>query len=195
MISGSDGPPASKNSELLIGSRLRWIRKNAGLSQRALAELAGVSSVTVSLIEQDKHAPSVVTLHRLLSAISVPLSEFFDLPDTTSDVVFDAPGQLTQLIRGTASIKILAGQRRDKKLQMFHETYDKGASTGDEFIVHEGDTAVLVISGKIRVEAGTVERVLEAGGGFQTFNGTPYRLSNVFDGQSVIVCAVTPVMF
>ncbi len=46
-------------SDLAVGARLRVVREAAGLSQRAHAKLAGVTNSTVSLIEQESHAPSI----------------------------------------------------------------------------------------------------------------------------------------
>ena len=49
-------------AELDIGARLRSVRERAGLSQRELAKKAGVTHSTISLIEQEAHAPSLAAL-------------------------------------------------------------------------------------------------------------------------------------
>ncbi|HPE72850.1 MAG TPA: helix-turn-helix domain-containing protein, partial [Candidatus Competibacter sp.] len=42
-----------------LGTRLRAVREQYGLSQRELARRAGVTNGTISLIEQNKNSPSV----------------------------------------------------------------------------------------------------------------------------------------
>src|SRR5690606_34733103 len=75
-------------SALAVGDRLRGVREGAGLSQRELAKRAGVTNATISLIEQEKHAPSLASLHRILNAIPISLAEFFALPTTRQTALF-----------------------------------------------------------------------------------------------------------
>ena len=63
---------------LTIGSKLRTLRAERNLSQRALADLAGISTNSVSLIERDEISPSVTTLQNLATALHVRVSYFFE---------------------------------------------------------------------------------------------------------------------
>lgn len=47
---------------------IRWARREAGLSLRALAERAGTSHATLSDYEHSRRVPRVDTLHRILRA-------------------------------------------------------------------------------------------------------------------------------
>ena len=49
-----------------VGQRLQMVRKQAGLSQRALSKRAGVANSMVSQIEAGKINPSVGALKRIL---------------------------------------------------------------------------------------------------------------------------------
>ena len=60
--------PPSRAAALLQLARLR-----AGLSQRELAERAGVSAEMISAYERDKRQPTVPTLERLLRAAGFEL--------------------------------------------------------------------------------------------------------------------------
>ncbi|CCB66802.1 MULTISPECIES: helix-turn-helix domain-containing protein [unclassified Hyphomicrobium] len=179
-------------SELAVGSRLKAVREAAGLSQRELAKRAGVTNATVSMIEQETHAPSLASLHRLLTSIPISLADFFALPVSQKNALFYDEGDLAVVSRGAADLRVLAGERREKKLQMFIERYKPGAGTGDDPIVFEGETAVIVIEGSIEVEAGGEVRRLTKGGGYQLFGRVPYRLRNVGKTVAVIACACTP---
>jgi len=60
-----------------VGIHLRDLRKERGLSLRALAEMSDLSPNTISLIERGGNPPSVPTLHRLATALGVHISYFF----------------------------------------------------------------------------------------------------------------------
>ena len=60
-----------------VATRLQYIRKKHGLSQRELAKRAGVTNGTISLIEQNRVSPSVGSLKKLLESIPMSLAEFF----------------------------------------------------------------------------------------------------------------------
>ena len=60
-----------------IGGRLKEVREQRGLSQRELAARAGLTNGAISLMEQNKSSPSVASLKRLLDAVPMTLSEFF----------------------------------------------------------------------------------------------------------------------
>ena len=179
-------------SNLAVGARLRAIREGAGLSQRELAKRAGVTNATVSLLEQEAHAPSLASLHRILLAIPISLADFFALPVSQKNALFYDAKDLAIVSRGAADLRVLGSERRDKKLQMFIERYEPGAGTGDEAIVFDGETAAIVVKGVIEVEAAGEVRRITAGGGYQLFGRVPYKLRNVGRVVAVVACACTP---
>jgi len=184
----------SQASALAVGARLRTVREQSGMSQRELAKRAGVTNATISLIEQESHAPSLASLHRILNAIPISMAEFFALPTSQKNVLFYDKGDLVAVTRGAAALSVMGSERRDKKLQLFSERYAPGASTGEELIVHDGETAALVIQGIVEVEVDGVSRRIESGGGFQLIGKQPYRLTNIGRSDAVVVCACTPPM-
>jgi len=67
----------------MIGERLRIARRAAGLSQRDLAEAAGVSAMAISKYERDLDTPSSGVLLRLAQALDVK-TEYFLRPVTVT---------------------------------------------------------------------------------------------------------------
>lgn len=181
-------------NDLAIGGRLRAVREQAGLTQRELAKRAGVTNATISLIEQESHAPSLASLHRILSAIPISIADFFALPVSQQNVLFYQSADLAVVTRGAADLRVLGSERRDKKLQLFIERYAPGAHTGDEPIAHDGETAAVVVRGTVEVEVDGKRHLLKAGGGYQLIGRQPYRLRNVGKVVAVVVCACTPSM-
>lgn len=61
-----------------IGARLNAMRVAAGLSQRQLAERAGVPHAQISNVETNKVSPSVATLRKILNGLGVGMGDFFE---------------------------------------------------------------------------------------------------------------------
>jgi len=181
-----------------IGQRLRTIREECGLSQRELANLAGLTNGTISLIEKNKTSPSVASLKSLLDAIPISMAEFFStLEDRTSSKVFYRESEFIKISpssEGQVSLRQL-GNAEQHSLQVLHETYPPGADTGPEFIVHEGEEAGVVISGEIEVTVDNASEVLKAGDGYLFDSRLPHRFRNLGETVCVVVSACTPPSF
>jgi putative transcriptional regulator len=59
-------------------NKLRVIRAELGISQAELAEMAGLSRVTVNRVERGIHTPDGTTILKLARALCRPASEIFD---------------------------------------------------------------------------------------------------------------------
>ncbi|CAA0223319.1 conserved hypothetical protein [Tenacibaculum maritimum] len=62
-----------------IGERVRFLRKQKGLTQTELAELVGKDRQYLYKIEKAVVTPNVVTISALAIAMEVPLKDFFDI--------------------------------------------------------------------------------------------------------------------
>jgi transcriptional regulator with XRE-family HTH domain len=57
--------------------KVRALREAKGMSTRALAREAGVSTETIYAIEHGKRQPSVTTLDKIAKALDVEVKDFF----------------------------------------------------------------------------------------------------------------------
>ena len=60
-----------------FGIRVADIRRKRGLTQEQLAELADITTLSLSYIEQGRRWPRLATIHRLADCLKVPISELF----------------------------------------------------------------------------------------------------------------------
>jgi len=67
-----------ENTKVLLGARIKEIRKARGLTQEQLAEMIDVEQKHVSRIESGKNFPSIDLLEKMAAALNVPLMGFFD---------------------------------------------------------------------------------------------------------------------
>jgi transcriptional regulator with XRE-family HTH domain len=178
-----------------VGARLKVIRKLHGLSQRELAKRAGVTNGTISLIEQNRVSPSVSSLRKVLSGIPMSLGEFFTTNFSPTPKVFFTNDELTEIGDGEVSLRLVAGDRRQRAMSVMHETYAAGADTGEEMLTHEGEEGGVVVKGSIEITVGGNKRILGPGDAYYFDSSLPHRFRNPAGEDCVIISANTPPSF
>src|SRR5690606_28002605 len=98
-LEGKEGRISMSDGELAfdIGARLLAMRKAAGLSQRQLAERAGVPHAQISIVETNRSSPSVATMRKILSGLNLTLADFFDPERAAPEGPFFEEGDLVDL--------------------------------------------------------------------------------------------------
>ena len=178
-----------------VGARLRGLRESRGLSQRALARLAGVTNATVSNIEQNAVSPSVASLRKLVRAMGTSLAEFFAAGGDGQPRFFYRAAELVELGAGAVSLRLVAAADPTRTLQVLHERYAPGADTGPEMLQHPGEEAGVVVSGHITLVVGEERQVLGPGDAYQFPSTLPHRFSNHGPEPCVLISASTPPTF
>ncbi len=67
--------PVSSNARRIFAKRLRQIRQIRGLSQEALADLAGLHRTYVGSVERNERNISIDNMERLAQALEVDIAE------------------------------------------------------------------------------------------------------------------------
>jgi transcriptional regulator with XRE-family HTH domain len=70
---------------VLVGSRIRALRKEAGLSQEALGLKADLDRTYIASVEGGKRNISIVNIEKVSHALGYSLTEFFSAPSFSSD--------------------------------------------------------------------------------------------------------------
>jgi transcriptional regulator with XRE-family HTH domain len=178
-----------------LGQRLRFIREQAGLSQRALATKTGVPNSTISLIESGKMNPSVGALRRVLDGIPISLSDFFAFEPEPEKASFYAQDELTEIGKGNLSLRQVGSNLFGRALMILHETYDIGADTGRVLYGHEGEEGGIVLSGQVEITVGALRKILGPGDAYYFDSRLPHRFKQVGPEKCVLVSACTPPTF
>jgi len=196
----TDPPTAADRFD--IGGRLLAMRRAAGLSQRQLAERAGVPHAQISFIEQNRSSPSIVTLRKVLGGLNLTLADFFDAERAAPAGPFFALEDLVDLTSKTALSGLSSqqgrmaflqvGDARKHNLQILHETYEPGADTGEVMLEHFSNEGGVVVEGALEVTVGAETRVLRPGDSYLFDSRLPHRFRNVHEGRTVVVSACTP---
>jgi transcriptional regulator with XRE-family HTH domain len=184
--------------EFDVGARLREIRQRAGLSQRDLAQRAGVPHGLVATVEQNRHSPSVASLRKILSGVPMGMAEFFEPERPAPAQVFFTAGELTELTAhlhaddsGTISFRQV-GDARQHNLQILHERYAPGADTGASMLEHEGSEGGIVVRGVLELTVGGETRRLSPGDAYLFESRIPHRFRNPGVEPCEVISACTP---
>jgi transcriptional regulator with XRE-family HTH domain len=171
------------DTEFSLGSRLRGLRKERDLSQRELADLAGLSPNAISLIERDEISPSVATLQRLAGALAVKMGYFFE-GAIQARVLHFRPNQRPSIRGAGLTIEGLGAHLEGQQMEPFFITLAPQADMGAGQVVHAGHEFVCCLAGRVRYEIDGAAYVLEAGD-FLLFEASlPHRWGNPGDGDA-----------
>ena len=85
------------SKKILLGKRLRELRKRNGISQEKLAEYIDVDPTTISNIENGRNYPSLANLENLLRVLNCSFIEAFDFEHKNN--AKDLISQITQKLQ------------------------------------------------------------------------------------------------
>nr|WP_071933878.1 helix-turn-helix transcriptional regulator [Xenorhabdus hominickii] len=74
----------SNNIRSLFGQRIRYLRKEAGMSQEAFADKCGLDRTYVSGIERGVRNPTLEIIYVISNGLQIELNELFDFETMTS---------------------------------------------------------------------------------------------------------------
>nr|WP_317439176.1 helix-turn-helix transcriptional regulator [uncultured Enterocloster sp.] len=72
-----------------IGENIRYLRKQAKLTQKQLAQMVGVNEVTIRSYERGKYEPKTDVLYRLVKVLDCNINELLDKPIIPPDFLMD----------------------------------------------------------------------------------------------------------
>jgi len=192
MTNGTEAVTAEAGAPSGIGARLRSVRALYGLSQREMARRAGVTHATISLIETERVSPSISSLKKVLDGIPLSLAEFFTLDIDEQCSIFYRAADLPDVGSGDVAFRLLGADRQNRSMTLLHETYQPGADTGEEMLVHDGEEGGIVVRGAIELTVGGQVRQLGPGDGYYFESRLPHRFRNPGEEPCEIVSANSP---
>lgn len=178
-----------------LGQQLRNLRIRRGLSQRKLAQLAGVSNATVSLIEHGRTDPSMGLLRKILDTLGVSFAEFFAADTRTAEKYFYARDELSEIGSGPISYLQVGSDLSEGALQILYERYQPGADTGQSMLSHDAEEGGIVLQGRLEVTVGDQVQVLTTGDAYRFSSRLPHRFRNAGNEDCLVVSACTPPSF
>ncbi len=174
-----------------VGARLKFFRKKIGVSQRELAKRVGVTNSTISMIEKNNVSPSVTSLQKILSGLSISLVEFFN--SCEADVYLPQLVYRNEDLKDISSSQVrrlLYGQYSpNRQMDFVVESFPAGAEESYKEGEITKDKAGLLLEGQLVLMIADQVHVLNAGDGFY-FNSTEaHFIRNESDSSARLLIA------
>lgn len=168
---------------MLIGNRIRTIRKSNNMTIKDLAEKIGVTSGYISQIERDLIDPSLSVLKRICKALNTPLSILFT-EETLPEVVVSAANERKKIRFDdqSSTYEFLTPYIKDQdfvsQLEVFKFTIDPNSSVSESEQRHRSEECHYVLSGEVEYEIGEELYKVSAGGSIYIPENTPHKIHN-----------------
>lgn len=175
-----------QNTNIMVGQRIRLLRSQQNLSLRTLAKRCGLSVNAISKIERGENSPTVASLHLLASALSVPITEFFQSRSDQRIVYVKSHQRLRSQYNGTA-IESLGNGLRNQQLEPFLMTLQPHINPETPSITHGGQEFVYCLQGEVQYEIGAESFQLKPGDSLLFEADQPHRCVNPTDMLAVIL--------
>ena len=151
MISNEQG--GEKIEPIKLGQRLKMIRKSLGLTLEEAGKKTGLARSTLSKIENEQISPTFQVMQKLTSGLQIDIPQLFAPPKKVSatgrrDITRKNEGKAHPT--STYEHELLAPRLINKKMMPFKSLVRaRDFAEYSEWIRHDGEEFLLVLSGKI----------------------------------------------
>jgi transcriptional regulator with XRE-family HTH domain len=176
-----------------VGSRLRALRTEQGITLAQLGRMVGLSASYLSQIERNKAKPSLTTLHSVAEILGVELRSFFEHPSPVWHVAREDHRQGIGGEKDEATYEILSSGAVRGRFEPCRVTCSPGMRTEEE--THPGEEFVFVTKGWLEIRVGEEVWTLSAGDSIHYQGSQPHSWHNKSGQQCTLIWAVSPPYF
>jgi transcriptional regulator with XRE-family HTH domain len=178
----------SQTGQPNVGTRLRSLRQQRGLSMQALAERSGLSVNAIGRVERGESSPTVSSLHRCARALGVPVTAFFETQPQRSTVVVRRNHRTRSQGDGVLVESLGAGLEA-QSLGPFLMTIVPGAG-GERPISHGGEEFAYCVEGEVEYLVTDAWYRLEVGDSLLFRASQPHAFRNTSLERAVVLLVV-----
>ncbi|RJP90473.1 MAG: helix-turn-helix domain-containing protein [Desulfobacteraceae bacterium] len=154
-------------AHLDLGSRIKEIRKQQGMSQKELAALIGVTPSNISQIESNLIYPSLPALFKIAESLSVAAGSFFENHMLPVKTIFpDGSGvkvSLPDMPKDSVEAMQITPPDLGGKVVMYVFRILPGKKLPAHFFVHKGEEAGYLLEGSLSIVSPNGVQELSAG--------------------------------
>ena len=176
-----------------VGTRLRDLRKQNGLTQQELADRAELTKGFISQLERGQVTPSLVTLLDLIECLGTTPSEFFRTEDTEK-LVYGEKDYFEKIDDDGNRIEWIIPSAQSNQMEPVLVTLrPHSALNTDE--PHNGEEFGYVLSGRIVLVRDEIRYEVRTGESFYYEASRPHRIENQSGRTASFLWVSTPPSF
>lgn len=176
---------------MMVGQKIREVRKKEDLSLSELAAKVGVSDSYISQLERNVVDPSVSALRKIAAALKVPISIFFD-EDFPEPILVRAKGQ-EQLLPDKNGFPYMylspTKEPSERKLQMF--SFQIPPKKESQPRNNPCETCIYLLQGRISIHLGENNYELQSGDSIYIRENVAYSMKNTDSTPGVGIAVTT----
>jgi transcriptional regulator with XRE-family HTH domain len=164
--------PTSDEAKSPLGSQVRTLRRERGLTLKALGRRAGLSHPFLSQVERGLARPSLESVQRIASALEVPVGQLWAPPrPTEAQVIRRDEGETVESRLG--ALRDLSAEAGAPLVREWTAHSRRWPPAAD---VRPGEVLVYVARGIVEVDVGGTVHALAEGDALRFDGATPHRL-------------------
>lgn len=182
---------ATTDEDTELGLRVATFRQLRGMSLRALAAAAGVSSSFLSQLENGRTNASIASLRKIASALGVSPVQLLDSGKGHTRGVLKAKDRPQLPLEGAAKYVISLPPLRN--LEVYAGRFEPGGSTGSEPYAHgNGQEVFIVVEGSVVLELGDERYEMDKDDSIEFLSSVPHRIVNESDAAAEVLWICSP---
>ena len=146
-----------------IGLRIRELRQLRGLTLQALADVSGLSTSMLSLVERGRASPSIGSLIVIASALSVTMSDLLVNGAESEEKIVVRASEARMVETAQHVVRRLLREDRTRGVSVAVNEYDPHTGSTEHPITHDGFEYGFVLEGELTVEVDGSSHVLQRG--------------------------------
>jgi len=178
-----------------LGSRIRKLREELGLTVTEVASKADLTPSMLSQVEREITSPSISSLRRLATALSVPAFYFLVEDMEAAGVVVRRESRRTLRFPGYKATYQLLSPNLQRRIELMHFELAPGEATCESPMSHEGEENLVVVSGQLKAVLPGSEVTLGEGDSIYFEGFIPHQLINTGESVASAICAISPPSF
>lgn len=194
---------SSNNYPENLGRRIKHVRLAKGMKVIDVARLTGLTSSSISQVENAKITPTIESLKKIAAALDHPLGDFFEGPaDAEKAQANGCPripvvhkNERKLLSPGKGITFQLLNPDMSGPIELIYNIYEPGAGTGSGQYSHPGSECGLILEGQLLVTIRDQEYLLKEGDSITFDSSEPHSKVNTGHTPCVCVWANTPPWF
>lgn len=176
-----------------VGTRLRDLRKQNGLTQQELADRAELTKGFISQLEQGQVTPSLVTLLDLIECLGTTPSDFFK-SNGAEKIVYGEKDYFEKIDAEGNKTEWLVPSAQSNQMEPVLVTIQPHAALPQDD-PHNGEEFGYVLSGRIALYRQETRYDIRAGESFYYEADRPHRIENPGSRPARLVWVSTPPSF
>lgn len=185
------GLDSQNDTDVVIGERIRALRKARNRSLKDTAARSGLSIGFLSQIERGLSSVSIRALARIADALDASIADIFPRDGTMDEfnhIVARLKDRKSIDLPSTGMVKEhLTPFNQSPRLDIYILTLEPGGSSGDSPYVHEGAEAGFVLEGGLELIVEGRKHILGEGDSFRFNSHRPHHFCNAGNRTAKVV--------